>query len=196
MSDTKDKLEKLKEQIKQAAELDAKKMTDDAEKHAKAMLDEEKAIIEKEQSGAMLAKISKYENDERKRTAESRYAADRKVLLHRNALVDGLFDEIKEELASFTGSDKYRAHLEKCAECADKQEKLGGTAIVYCKKSDRALAEAVTKKYGLSVETDRNILIGGLMFRYPEKGIIIDLTLDTAFASQREAFAAKSEMQL
>ena len=196
MSETKDRLERLKEQIKQAAERDAKKITEDAEKRAKAMLDEEKARIEKEQSGAMLAKISKYENDERKRTAESRYAADRKVLLHRNALVDGLFDEIRSELDKFTGSDKYKAHLEKCAECADRQEKLESSVLVYCRRSDRELTDAVMKKYGVSVETDRNIMIGGLMFRYPAKGIIIDLTLDTAFENEREAFSAKSEMQL
>lgn len=196
MADAKEKLEKLKQQIEAAAEQDAKRMTDEAEKRAKAMLDEEAARIEKEQSGAMLAKISRYENDERKRVSESRYAADRKVLLHRNALVDGLFDEIKDELASFTGSDKYKTHLEKCAECADKQEKLDSSVLVYCRRSDRELADAVVKKYGVKVETDRNIMLGGLMFRYPEKGIIIDLTLDTAFENERGAFAAKSEMQL
>ena len=38
--------------------------------------------------------------------------------------------------------------------------------------------------------------VRGLIFKYPEKGIFIDLTLDTAFENEREAFAARSEMQL
>lgn len=196
MADRTTKLDKLKEQIRAAAELDAKRITSDAEKRAKAMIKEETERIEKEQSNAMLSKLSRYESDERKRVAESRYTADRRVLMHRNALVDGLFGEISADIAAFTASDKYPAHLEKCAETADKQQKITDDVSVYCRKSDLATAEKVMKKYGVSVQTDRNIKLGGLIFKYPEKGIFIDLTLDTAFENERSLFASRSEMQL
>ena len=67
---------------------------------------------------------------------------------------------------------------------------------VYCRKKDVQTAQEVLKKYGIRVETDRNITLGGLIFKYPEKGIFIDLTLDSAFDSEREAFSSRSEMQL
>ncbi|MBP3854720.1 MAG: V-type ATP synthase subunit E [Ruminiclostridium sp.] len=196
MAEVNTKLEKLKQQIQAAAELDAGRITEDAEKRAKAMLDEESERIEKEQGAAMRSKLSRYESDERKRVSESKYAADRKVLLHRNALVNELFDDIRSELEQFAGSGSYKAHLERCAEAANKQQPLTGSVSVYCKKADIAAAEAAVRKYGVKVETDRNIKLGGLVFKYPEMGIFIDLTLDTAFENEREAFASRSEMQL
>ena len=196
MADSNTKLERLKQQIQDAAQLDAKRIAEDAEKRAAAMIDEENERIEKEQGTAMLSKLSRYESDDRKRVSESKYAADRKVLLHRNSLVDSLFDDIRSELAAFAASDKYKAHLEKCAGSADKQEKITEDVSVFCKKSDLAAAEAVMKKYGVTVSPDRNIKLGGLIFKYPAKGIFIDLTLDTAFENERGAFAARSEMQL
>ena len=189
-------LEKLRQQIAEAAELDAKRIAEDAEKRAKAMIDEENARIEKEQGGAMLSRISRFESGERKRVSESRYAADRKVLLHRNALVDSLFDDIRAELADFAASDKYKAHLAKCAERADREEKITPDVSVYCRKSDLSAAEEVMKKYGVKVSPERSISLGGLVFKYPAKGIFIDLTLDTAFENERGAFASRSEMQL
>jgi V/A-type H+-transporting ATPase subunit E len=190
------KLDKIKQQIAEAAELDAKRIAEDAEKRAKAMIDEENARIEKEQGSAMLAKLSRMESGERKRVSESRYAADRRVLLHRNALVDGLFDDIKAELADFAASGKYKTHLAKCAERADNEEKLSADVTVYCRKSDLSAAEEVMKKYGAKVAADRGISLGGLIFKYPAKGIFIDLTLDTAFENERDAFSSRSEMQL
>lgn len=196
MSDSNTKLERLKQQIAEAAELDAKRITEDAKKRADAMIKEETERIEKEQSGAMLSGLSKLENAERRRVSESKYAADRKVLLHRNALVDELFGEIRDELGKFAISDKYKAHIGKCAEAADKEEKLTSDVCVYCRKSDLETVGDVLKKYGVSVAADRNIKLGGLIFKYPAKGIFIDLTLDTAFEAERTAFASRSEMQL
>ncbi|MBO6229224.1 MAG: V-type ATP synthase subunit E [Ruminiclostridium sp.] len=196
MAEVMTKLDKLRQQIRAAAELDAKRVLEDAEKRAKAMTDEESERIEKEQGGAMLSKVSRFESGERKRVSESRYAADRKVLLHRNALVDGLFDDIKAELSELTSSDRYKSHLEKCAERADSEHKISGDVTVYCRKEDLTAAGEVMKKYGAKVAADRNITLGGLIFKYPDKGLFIDLTLDTAFENERSAFASRSEMQL
>ena len=196
MGELNSKLEKMRRQIDAAAEAEAKKLIGDAEKKAKAMIDEENELIAKEKNRTALAKASKAESDARRRVSESKFTADRKVLLHRNSLVNSLFDEISAQLAEFTGSDKYKAHLEKCAQLADGREKLTAGTAVYCRRADTDTALEVLKKYGVQVETDRNIMLGGLIFKYPEKGIFIDLTLDTAFEAQREAFSAKSEMQL
>ncbi len=196
MADNVTKLEKLKEQIQAAAALDAKKVVEDAEKRAKAMTDEAAAQIEKERGTMLLSRISRYESEERKRVSESRYAADRKVLLHRNALVDELFGDIRAELEAFVKSDKYKPHLEKCIERADREQKITPDVSVFCSRSDIDTVKALVKSRGIEVSADKNIKLGGLIFKYPEKGIFIDLTLDSAFENERGSFASRSEMQL
>ena len=190
------KLEKIRQQIENAAAAEARRITEAAEKQAKAIIDEELERAKKEENTVTLSKLSRLESDERKRVSESRYAADRKVLLHRNAVVDGLFDDVKAELADFTASDKYKSHLEKCAEKANSEQKLGNGVLAFCRRRDAELAESVLSEYGIKPEFDRNILLGGLLFKYPDKGIFIDLTLDSVFEAEREAFSSRSEMQL
>ena len=190
------KLEKIRQQIENAAAAEARRITEAAEKQAKAIIDEELERAKKEENTVTLSKLSRLESDERKRVSESRYAADRKVLLHRNAVVDGLFDDVKAELADFTASDKYKSHLEKCAQKANSKQKLGTGVLAFCRRRDAELAESVLSKFGIKPEFDKNILLGGLLFKYPDKGIFIDLTLDSVFEAEREAFSSRSEMQL
>ena len=196
MADLVTTLGQLEKRINAAAEADAKNILADAEKRAEAMINEENERSEKEHGSALNVRVSKYRSAERKRVSEKKYAADRKVLLHRNELVDGLFGEIRKEIGEFTASGDYAAHLEKCVKAADSREKLDASATVYCRKADLDAVGKLAGPYGVKVETDRNIVLGGLIFKYPEKGIYIDLTLDTAFESERGAFAARSEMQL
>lgn len=188
------KLDRLRQQIEAAAELDAKRTIEDAQRKAAAMINDNKE--RKAEQAAMASKISRFENEEHRRVAESRYLADRKVLMHRNSLVNGLFDDIRKELEHFVASDKYPAHLAKCVSTANRTRSLSDPVFVYCRKADMELAEQALSKFGIKPKTDRNITIGGLMFKYPVKGIFIDLTLDSAFDAEREAFSARSEMQL
>lgn len=196
MADLSAKLGKFEQHINAAATADAENILADAEKRAEAMIKEERERFENERDSVLGTKISKYRADERKRVSERRYAADRKVLMHRNSLVDGLFADIGKDLEALAASDKYEAHLNACAEAADRREKIDGTVCVYCRKADLALAERIAGRYGAKAAADRNIVLGGLIFKYPEKGIYIDLTLDTAFENERSAFSARSEMQL
>ncbi|MCR4780516.1 MAG: V-type ATP synthase subunit E [Ruminiclostridium sp.] len=192
--ETNTKLERFIQQTESAAQREADKLIADAQAQAVTMINDDRERMEAR--SAMLARISRAENDERKRVAESRYVLDRKVLTHRNALVNGLFDDIRSELVEFTRSQKYEEHLVKCVDAANRERSLSDPVFVYCRKADAGLAEKVLKKYGIIPKTDRNILIGGLMFKYPVKGIFIDLTLDSAFDAEREAFSSRSEMQL
>ena len=196
MADLSAKLGIFEQHINAAAEADARNMIADAEKRAEAMIKEELERLENDRGSVLGTKLSKYRADERKRVSERRYAADRKVLMHRNSLVADLFGEIGKELEALAASDKYEAHLNGRAEAADLREKIDGTVCIYCRKADLAAAEKIAGRYGAKAAADRNIVLGGLIFKYPEKGIYIDLTLDTAFENERSAFSARSEMQL
>ncbi len=188
------KLERLKQQIQAAAEADAKRMIEDAQQQAAAMINDDGE--RRTGQTAMLSKVSRYEGDLRKQIAEARYIADRKVLMHRNNLVNGLFEDIKKELEDFVSSDSYPGHLEKCVNIANRTRSLSDPVFVYCRKADLELAEKALERFGVKPQPDKNIHIGGLMFKYPVKGIFLDLTLDSAFDDEREAFSARSEMQL
>lgn len=195
MPEKKDKLEILKEQVQTAAELDASRLIAEAEKQAKQILEQENAKLEKQSGAAALSEEAKFEADIRKRVSESRYNAERKVLTHRNKLVDEFFSEIESELKSFCESQKYDLYLSKSAEKADKAHKLE-EAQAFCRRADIPRAGKALQKYGITPKPDRNILIGGIIFKYPKKGIFIDMTLDSSFGAQREAFSEKAEMQL
>lgn len=188
------KLERLKQQIQAAAEADAKRLIEDAQKQAAVMIDDD--AERKSGKAAMRTKVSRYDGELRRKVAESRYLADRKVLMHRNSLVNGLFDDIRRELEEFAASDKYPEHLDKCVRIANRTRSLSDPVFVYCRNADLELAEKALERFGIKPQPDRNIRLGGLMFKYPVKGIFLDLTLDSAFDSEREAFSSRSEMQL
>ncbi len=188
------KLERLKQQIQAAAEADAKRLIDDAQKKAAEMINDDKE--RKAGHAQMQTKVSRYEGELRREVAECRYHADRKVLMHRNSLVNGLFEDIRRELEDFVASDKYPEHLAKCVSIANRTRSLSDPVFVYCRKADLELAEKALERFGVKPQPDRNIHIGGLMFKYSVKGIFLDLTLDSAFDSEREAFSSRSEMQL
>ena len=48
----------------------------------------------------------------------------------------------------------------------------------------------------MQVLVSENISIGGIIVKIPEKGIIMDLSLDAALENERESFSASEEMQL
>ena len=188
------KLERLKQQIEAAAELEAARAVEDAQKQAAVMINDDK---ERKESDALVhSRVTRFAGDERRRVAEARYMADRKVLMHRNSLVNGLFDDIRQELADFVASDEYYEHLVKCVACANKTRSLSDPVFVYCRKADMELATKALSRFDITPKLDRNIMIGGLLFKYHVKGIVLDLTLDSAFDSEREAFSSRSEMQL
>jgi len=188
------KLERLRQQIEAAAEAEAKRAVESAQKQAAVMINDDKERRESE--AAVESKVTRFAGDERRRVAEARYIADRKVLMHRNSLVNGLFEDIRQELADFAASDEYFAHLERCVACANRTRSLSDPVFVYCRKADVELVKKALSRFDITPKVDRNIMIGGLLFKYHVKGIVLDLTLDSAFDSEREAFSSRSEMQL
>ena len=195
MADNNEKLERLRRQIQAAAESDAKRILDDADKYSDTLLADEKARLDEEYGRLTLSAASKYEADERRRVSQARYEADRKVLMHRNRLVGQLFDEIRSELEDFTSSRKYEEHLKRCADDAGKQAGDISRSVIRCGRRDEKLVRKLFPQ-AAEIRTDSSITLGGLMFGYPEKGIFIDLTLDTAFENAREEFSSNAQMQL
>lgn len=196
MIDRLEELEKIRQKIDKISEKDAEAIISDAKKRAEEIVSEEEKLIEQEEKGLVLKEISRFETSERKRVSEKRFAAERKALLRRNELVNGLFAEIEEELSAYCKKSEYRSYILRSAEEAEEREKITEGVTVYCKSSDLDLVKELMKAYPVKVETDKSIKIGGIMLKYPEKRTYIDLTFDTKLSEEREKFAATAEMQL
>lgn len=196
MADRLERLEQIRQKIDKISEKDAEAIISEAKKKAEEIISEEKRLIEQEEKGLVLKEISRFESTERKRVSEKRFAAERKVLLRRNELVNGLFEEIEEELRSFCRKSEYRGYILRSAEEADEKEKITEGVVVYCREVDLDLVKELMKAYPVKVETDGSIKIGGIMLKYPEKRTYIDLTFDTKLSEEREKFSATAEMQL
>lgn len=195
MSDNSERLKRLRAEIEARSKKDADDILEAAKFHRYKILSEELDRVSKENNAIALEKVSEFENSERKRVSSARYAAERKVLLHRNRLVNELFSEITEELKKFAASDKYADFLLDSLEKADKAERITEGTVVFYRPEDKETAKALSTKFPVKLEEDKNISLGGISVRYP-RGIIIDLTLDSAIEAEREAFSARSEMQL
>ena len=191
-----EKLEKIRSIIDEKSEKDAEKIISDAEEKAEEMLSEEKKRIERERNSSFSEKLSRFESEERRRVSESRFAAERKVLLYRNGLVDKLFSEIEAELKKFRASGEYRGYILRAVEEADEAEKITEGVILYCGSGDKELVSELMKAYPVKIEADERISIGGIILKYPHKGTYIDLTFDTKLSEEREKFSATAEMQL
>ena len=192
MVDRLEELEKIRQKIDKISEKDAEAIISEAKKKAEEIVSEEKKLIEQEEKVAVLKEISRFETAERKR----RFAAERRVLLRRNELVNELFSEIEEELSLYCKKSEYRGYILRSAEEADEKEKLTEGVTVYCKAEDLELVKELIKAYPVKVQEDKSIKIGGIMLKYPETRTYIDLTFDTKLSEEREKFAATAEMQL
>ena len=191
-----EKLEKIRSIIDEKSDKDVEKIIADAEERAEEIISEEKKLIERERNNVFTEAVSRFESEERKRVSERRFAADRKVLLHRNGLVEKLFAEIEQELRDFSTSGGYRGYILRAVEEADETEKITENVIVYCGEKDKELVTELMKPYPVKIETDGKISIGGIILKYPHKGTYIDLSFDMKLSEEREKFSATAEMQL
>lgn len=129
--------------------------------------------------------------------SQSKWTLKRDLLEKRSALVNQLFDEVKEDLIAFTKKNDYssycKKHLQRIQETIDVQS---GSLLV--KKADMKLFEELVKelKLTLLIQTMDHILIGGFKFVSQDGLKEVDETLDTILANQMEWFYKNSNFVL
>lgn len=117
------------------------------------------------------------------------FEIERAVLSHRKELIDGFFEELKDELLAFAKSDRYEAHLRKSLEKAE--EALGKGFVVLAKAADVDKVKALTPN---EVRADGSIAIGGICAM--NESMFADFSLDSAIDEEREAFVSKKELTI
>lgn len=127
----------------------------------------------------------------KKELSRCEFEAGKAVRAHRKELIDGFFEEIREELAEFAKSDKYADYLGRAIANAEKE--LGNVSYITASPKDVPAVKKLTK---LEVREDNSIMLGGICAVDEARGLFSDQTLDSALETEREAFSDKPELRL
>ena len=119
------------------------------------------------------------------------YETSKAVRAYRKELVDGFFEEIKQELKAFAESEKYDAYLKRSLEKA--KDALGEKCVILCAIRDVEKLKTLCKN---EVRADNAIMLGGIGALDEEKGLFCDFTLDKALDDEKSAFSDKKELRL
>lgn len=195
MNENTAKLNMLRKEIETVSDKEATAIIESAETAASEMLGELEKKLISEQEGNIRRITDAFKNSERKRVSEVRYEEGKRVLSHRNKLVDDLFNEIKERIVKAVDTPEYEKYLKNAVEKASGIIPLNEKTKAFCKASHIEAVKAVLGN-GCTVLETSNIEIGGIIFEYTETGIIVDLTLDVALENEREKFSSLKEMQI
>ena len=176
-------------------------MTRDAEERRARILAQteafNKAEMEKAEMEALTeayqliqANLSQMRARVRRELSRKELALHREALLRRCAIADRVMKGAEDKVRAFTESPDY---LELLRELAAEAASLAGDGPIELalREKDLPLAPELTSCFAgpCQVRVDDGILLGGLRARCPEKGVVIDETLDARLESQRRWFA-------
>ncbi len=195
MNENKTKLELFRKEIEKCAQKEAAVLMETAEKEAQSKLSALERELEAKRSGDILKLTEDFRSKERKRVSEVCFSEGKRVLLHRNRLVEDFFDGIEKKLYSCLETPVYDEYLSACVKKAEKEASLEN-AVVLCREKDTNVVNKALSAVNCSLEADNSIKIGGIIVKYPSTGVLIDLTLDTALEEEKERFSSLKEMQL
>ncbi len=196
MNENTAKLNMLRKEIETCSDNEADAIIKNAEAEAAEVLEELEKKLEAEQGGNIRRITEAFRSDEKKRVSETRFSEGRRVLMHRGRLVDEFFGEVEEGLKLKAASPEYKTYLLGCIKKAGEMLTLDNSVKIFCREADMPAVNEALKGYSCTSEADNRIKFGGMRVSCPEKGVIIDLTLDSALENERENFSSLKEMQI
>jgi vacuolar-type H+-ATPase subunit E/Vma4 len=142
--------------------------------------------------GTVQARSQKIRREAVKAAALEQLEAHREMLSHRAEKTEAVFAAVAERLRAFAKTPGYRESAVKTAEALKKTYGDGGIIIT----ADKALGEALAAALGFERELSDDIAIGGFRLSYPEKGLLLDETLDEKLEEQRPAFLERCGLRV
>ncbi len=195
MNENTAKLNKLRKEIERCAESEATAIIEAAQKSADEAVAAAEKQVRRTYKDNTRQTVENFRAEERRRVSEMRFSEGKRVLMHRAALVEEFFSRVEAELRAETEKESYKDYLARSAAEARAAFSLEN-AQVYCREQDFAVVGSLISENGVQVLASDSISIGGIIVKIPEKGIIMDLSLDAALENERENFSASEEMQL
>ena len=171
---------------------------DTAREEATKVLDEYKAALEtemerhKQEKQAASESQFKIDSDNAAREINKALSAEhlhikRKLSKKQQKLKESIFAEVEELLDDFSKKPEYTDWLEdKIKQSLEIAE--NDSVQIYLTAKDSAKAEELTKRTGITPLISETDFLGGIRAVIPEKNILIDNTVLTAFENEKERF--------
>lgn len=120
--------------------------------------------------------------------------ARRELLQHRTQLVDELFAQLRQRLASFAAGDGYAAWLQAKVE-KHKADIAGVPVVIHLRPADMRHADELQQALpGSTVQPSGAILLGGLTITAGK--LLYNETLDAALEAEKEQFYKNSSLRI
>lgn len=117
----------------------------------------------------------------------------KKLFKARNALVDSLFNDVKQDLIEFTRTNEYREYLVGCLTQCQQMGVLQHSTL-YVMGRDMDLIRSLNTQTDIDVEEDPSINIGGLICINKDTSMEADFTLDSRLVQQTQWFSDHSKL--
>lgn len=130
-------------------------------------------------------------------SAAEELESKRRILRHREALSEKVFENVKKQLEDFRNSDKYPEYLLKLVR-EIKSDSASGKGVIFISPADEKFREMILKEAGpgFTAELKRSVKMGGISAVCDNSNTLLDKTIDGAFQEQKELFRNTSAMQL
>ncbi len=154
------------------------------EKAEAEIIEDVKVILRREINGIknkISVEVSHKELDER-----------RKIAHKRREMMKNVFKESEKRLIEFTKTKEYRDSLVRYTKNIAERLK-GDDVILYVYEEDLKYKQMIEDAFGrkCSLESDKNIKVGGIRGYSKSEGLIADETIDAKLATQEEWFLEK-----
>ena len=133
--------------------------------------------------------VSGITTDSARELSQMRLKQKQEYLAKRTGYEASVFDVVKKRLLQYTASDAYAQYLQSAAKRLASDYKAQNVTLVL-RNADKTYEATVRGGYAApcNVVFSDEITIGGILLRDEHNGFVVDLTLDTRLADQRDWF--------
>lgn len=197
MSQSEKKLDKFSSAVLKDAEEQRAKILAEIEEYRKSELEKAEEEILHDAYVMIQNEIASIKNRHSRKISLAELEGRRNQLILRDQLTSKVFDEAASLVVKFTKSDEYKQYMinlvKKC--CAQIPK---GSIIIKVKGDDLALSADLAAASGCDAKVEASVAIrlGGVLVSNPEKGIVVDETLDLKLNSQKDWFTSISGLSI
>ena len=188
MKNETEKLNRFKLAVFAEVEQQAQTIISEAEALQKSRLTEAKSETRSELRSKLDAAKKEYEEKMLHEVSSRSLQAQRNVLIHRNELIDKVFDNVRKGVEEFCRTDKYPQELKAMLEnCISQRPGSAGTA--FFARRDIELGTKLCRDTKLTAEVSDNITLGGVSVTFSDCNLAYDCTFDSSFEKERQDFS-------
>lgn len=197
MSVPEKKLDKFSSAVLKDAQAQREKILKEIEEYRKSEMEKAEEEILHDAYVMIQNEIAAIRNSQSRKISLAELEGRRNLLLLREQLTQKVFDEAASRITDFTKTDEYKNYIsglvKKCCESIP-----DGNVVIEVKKDDLALSDILVKASGrnATVKESSNIVLGGVIVSNPEKGVVVDETLDLKLKNQKDWFVSESGLSI